>query len=318
MNAADGEVTALIAGLLSCYAALTVAVLFVAAPRPPVNVLNRRTTASTGHRTFTAGLAKRSTVAVEALLKRRNYTASMAGALEQAGLSVKAAEFVVLALAGTAVFAGSALILAGPLPALAALVIGPFGVRFALRFLASRRRGKFAAQLDETVQLLAGGLRAGHSLLRAIDAAAGEAEAPTSEEFSRVINQTRLGRDLGEALDEAATRMRSEDFEWIAQAIAIHREVGGNLADVLDQVGHTIRERNQIRGQVKALSAEGRISALVLGFLPLAITGALMVMSPGYMDPMVESPIGLVMIGVSLVLLVIGGLWLRKVVSFKF
>lgn len=202
--------------------------------------------------------------------------------------------------------------------AVPALIVGPFGARLVLRFLATRRRAKFAEQLDETLQLLAGGLRAGHSLLRAIDAVAGESEAPTSEEFSRIINETRLGRDLGEALDDAALRMRSEDFSWVAQAIAIHREVGGNLADVLDQVGHTIRERNQIRGQVRALSAEGKISALVLMVLPFALGGVLLVISPGYMDPLVENPLGLVMIAVSVVLLILGGLWLRKVVSFHF
>lgn len=309
---------ALILGLLFCYAALGVAVPFIVAPRGPASLLNRRKAVGAGRSTFTQGLAARATAAVEAMLKRRNYMASTAGALEQAGLTVKAAEFVVLALAGTAVTAGGAFLLTGPLLALVTLVLAPLGIRFALRFLASRRRGKFAEQLDETLQLLAGGLRAGHSLLRAVDAAAGEAAAPTSEEFSRIINQTRLGRDLGEALDDAALRMRSEDFSWVAQAIAIHREVGGNLADVLDQVGHTIRERNQIRGQVKALSAEGRISALVLMLLPVAITGALMVMSPGYMDPMVQSPIGLAMIAVCVVLFTVGGLWLRKVVSFKF
>jgi tight adherence protein B len=309
---------ALILGFLLCYAALGVAVLFVIAPRRPASLLNRRATAVPGQGTLAGGVGARATAAVESLLKRRNYTAAMAGALEQAGLSIKAPEFLVLSLAGAAVVGVGLLAVMGPLPALVLLLLAPFGARFVLRFLASRRRAKFAEQLDETLQLLAGGLRAGHSLLRAIDAVAGEAEAPTTEEFSRIINETRLGRDLGEALDDAALRMRSEDFSWVAQAIAIHREVGGNLADVLDQVGQTIRERSQIRGQVKALSAEGKISALVLMFLPLVIAGALMLMSPGYMDPMVQTPMGLAMIAVAALLLTAGGLWLRKVVQFKF
>jgi tight adherence protein B len=308
----------LILGFLLCYAALGVAVLFVIAPRRPASLLNRRATAVPGPGTLAGGVGARATSAVESLLKRRNYTAAMAGALEQAGLSVKAPEFLVLSLAGAAVAGVGLLAVMGLFPALVLLLLSPFLIRFVLRFLASRRRAKFAEQLDETLQLLAGGLRAGHSLLRAIDAVAGEAEAPTTEEFSRIINETRLGRDLGEALDDAALRMRSEDFSWVAQAIAIHREVGGNLADVLDQVGQTIRERSQIRGQVKALSAEGKISALVLLLLPVVITAALMLMSPGYMDPMVETPMGLVMIGVAALLLTAGGLWLRKVVKFKF
>lgn len=309
---------ALIVGFLLCYAALGVAVLFVVAPRGPATLLNRRAAAAPGQSSLAGGVGAKATAAAETLLKRRNYTAAMAGALEQAGLSIRAPEFVVLSLAGAAAIGAGVLGVLGPLPALIILLLSPFGARLVLRFLASRRRAKFAEQLDETLQLLAGGLRAGHSLLRAIDAVAGEAEAPTTEEFSRIINETRLGRDLGEALDDAALRMRSDDFSWVAQAIAIHREVGGNLADVLDQVGQTIRERSQIRGQVKALSAEGKISALVLMMLPLVITGALMLMSPGYMDPMVQTPLGLAMIGVAALLFTAGGLWLRKVVQFKF
>ena len=309
---------ALIVGLLLCYAALGVAVLFVVAPRGPATLLNRRTAAVPGQGSLAGGVGAKATAAVESLLKRRNYTAAMAGAVEQAGLGIRAPEFVVLSLAATAAIGAGVLAMLGPLPALVFLLLSPFGARFLLRFLASRRRAKFAEQLDETLQLLAGGLRAGHSLLRAIDAVAGETEAPTAEEFSRIINETRLGRDLGDALDDAASRMRSEDFSWVSQAIAIHREVGGNLADVLDQVGQTIRERSQIRGQVKALSAEGKISALVLMMLPLVITGALMLMSPGYMDPMVQTPLGLAMIGVAALLFTAGGLWLRKVVQFKF
>lgn len=308
---------ALILGLLLCYTAMGVIALFVAAPRRPATLLNRRTAAA-GHTSWAGSMGARATSAAESLLKRRNYTAGMTAALEQAGLGVKAAEFVVLSLAAAAILGAGVLAMWGPLSALIVLLLSPLGARALLRFLAARRRAKFSDQLDETLQLLAGGLRAGHSLLRAIDAVAGETEAPTTEEFSRIINETRLGRDLADALDGAAARMRSEDFSWVAQAIAIHREVGGNLADVLDQVGQTIRERSQIRGQVKALSAEGKISALVLMLLPLVITGALMLISPGYMDRMVQTPLGLVMTGVAALLLTAGGLWLRKVVQFKF
>ena len=100
------------------------------------------------------------------------------------------------------------------------------------------------------MQLIAGGLRAGHGLSRTIAAVASEAEAPTSEELARVVNETRLGRNLADSLAVTAQRMRSDDFEWVAQAIAINQETGGNLAEVLDQVGKTIRERNEIRRQV--------------------------------------------------------------------
>lgn len=133
-----------------------------------------------------------------------------------------------------------------------------------------------------------------------------------------MVNQTRLGRDLGYALDETAARMHSDDFLWVAQAIAIHRTVGGNLAEVLDTVGDTIRERNQIRRQVKALSAEGKLSAYVLMVLPFGVTGFLSFTNPSYLAKFLQSPIGYVLLVVAVLQLIVGALWLRKVVSFKF
>jgi tight adherence protein B len=112
--------------------------------------------------------------------------------------------------------------------------------------------------------------------------------------------------------------MQSEDFVWVTQAIAINREVGGNLADVLDGVSDTIRERNQIRRQVKALAAEGKLSAVVLMLLPFGISGFLMMSNPGYMAKFTESFAGYAMIVAAVVLLVVGGLWLRKTVQVKF
>jgi tight adherence protein B len=145
-----------------------------------------------------------------------------------------------------------------------------------------------------------------------------EAESPTAEEFARVVNQTRLGRDLNAALDETAIRMGSEDFSWVAQAIGIHREVGGDLASVLDEVGHTIRERNQIRRQVASLSAEGKMSAYVLLALPFVVLAILTLTSPAYVARFTQSPMGYALMAVAAVMLTVGGLWMRKVVSFRF
>ena len=160
-----------------------------------------------------------------------------------------------------------------------------------LRILASRRRAKFEDQLGDTLQMLAGGLRAGHSLLRSVDAVAQEAESPTSEEFARLVNETRLGRDLKDSMLDAARRLKSEDFDWTGQAIEIHREVGGDLAEVLDHVGETIRERSEIKGQVKSLSAEGKLSAYILIALPVGMFLYLSAANPRYMArPVLEFP----------------------------
>jgi tight adherence protein B len=112
--------------------------------------------------------------------------------------------------------------------------------------------------------------------------------------------------------------MRSDDFTWVAQAIAIHREVGGNLAEVLDAVGHTIRERNQIRRQVKALSAEGKLSAIVLGALPFVIIAFLSLTNPGYLAKFTQSLMGYAMLAAVAVLMLMGGFWLKKTVAIKF
>ena len=165
---------------------------------------------------------------------------------------------------------------------------------------------------------MAGSLRAGHSLLRAVDSVSSEAEAPTSEEFARIDNETRVGRDLNDSLDEVAQRMGSDDFTWVAQAIAIHREVGGNLAEVLDAVGHTIRERNAIRRQVKALSAEGKLSAIVLMALPFGVTAFLSISNPSYLAKFTQSAVGYGLLGVSAVMLIVGALWLKKTVAITF
>jgi tight adherence protein B len=206
----------------------------------------------------------------------------------------------------------------GLLLGLAVMALVPLGAKLLVKLRVSRRQAAFADQLDDSLQLMAGSLRAGHSLLRAVDSVASEADAPTSEEFARIVNETRVGRDLNDALDEVAERMGSEDFVWVAQAIAIHREVGGNLAEVLDAVGHTIRERNAIRRQVKALSAEGKLSAIVLMALPFGVTGFISMSNPAYLAKFTQSLTGYAMLAVAGVMLLVGGLWLKSTVKIKF
>ncbi|PVE19000.1 type II secretion system F family protein [Arthrobacter sp. Bz4] len=314
----EPPITQLLLGIIACFAAIASAIFLVIIPRKPRNTLNRTRTTATPSSVQLTQLASLTTGVVDSLLKSRNLMAGIAGKLEDAGLKLRPADFVVLTGVGAVLAACVGLILSGPFIGIMFAVSVPVLVKVGLGLLTARRRKQFADQLDDTLQLLAGGLRAGHSLLRAIDAVSVDSESPTTEEFTRIINETRLGRDLGEALDDAALRMQSEDFSWVAQAIAIHREVGGNLATVLDQVGQTIRERNQIRRQVESLSAEGKLSAYILMGLPFAMAGILMVVSPGYMNPLFQNTIGYFIMGVSAVLLLVGGLWMKKVVSFKF
>ena len=227
-------------------------------------------------------------------------------------------DLVLLVIAGTLAAGAAGLVLAGPLVGLLCAAATPLLAKLWLGFRTTRRQKEFANQLEDSLQLMAGSLRAGHSLLQGFAQVASESEQPTSEEFTRVLNEIRLGRPMGQALEEVAVRMKSEDFEWVTQAIAINREVGGNLADVLDRVGDTIRERNQIRRQVKSLSAEGKLSALVLMGLPLGVIAFLMMANPGYLAGLTENVVGWGMIAAGVIEMTVGALWLRKVVRIQF
>jgi tight adherence protein B len=271
------------------------------------------------------GLRVRTLGATDRMLQDTGWYARFGERLELAGMTMKPASVVTLVVILTAggVIVGTVLGLVRGFPlgllfpvVFAALVM--VGARAVIARKVAKRRSAFAEQLDDTLQLMASGLRAGHSLPAALDAVATEAESPTAEEFARLLNKNRIGYDLAQAIEECAERMDCDDLAWTAQAVAIHREVGGNLGEVLDHVGETIRERNQIRRQVRTLSAEGRISANVLIALPIAIAALLAFISPDYVKLFVTTPIGLVLIGISIVLFVIGVLWLRQITKIRF
>lgn len=238
--------------------------------------------------------------------------------LYNAGVKMTPADFTV--------FVAVVSVLAGFLGALFTnLVLGilfgaatPFVTRLILNIRREKRRGKFESQLIDTIQMLIGGLRAGHSVMRSLEAAGLESEAPTSEELLRIVNETRIGKDPGQALEETAQRMDSEDFGWIGQAIQINREVGGDLAEVLEQVAGTIRERSEIKGQVRSLSAEGKMSAVVLMGMPVAVAVMLSFINPTYMSVFIQEPVGNILIAVSVVMFIIGGIWMSRTVKIKF
>jgi tight adherence protein B len=301
---------ALILGLVLCGLALVVGAVVVLQPTEKKGAVSLRT---------------RTLGATERVLQDSSWYARLGERLELAGIRMKPASVVTLVTVLTAggVILGTVLGIVRGLPAglLFPVIFATLALLGARAYIARRvakRRYVFAEQLDDTLQLLASGLRAGHSLPAALDAVATEAESPTSEEFARLLNKNRIGYDLAQAIEECATRMDCDDLAWTAQAVAIHREVGGNLGEVLDHVGDTIRERNQIRRQVRTLSAEGRISANVLIGLPLGIAAILAIVSPDYIKLFITTPIGMVLIGISLVLFTLGVLWLRQITKIRF
>jgi tight adherence protein B len=263
-------------------------------------------------------LAGRATAMAETLVRRGNLEEAFLDRLEAAGLNMRVAEYVLVSL-GSA-FGFPLLVLAASrnfILALLAVPIGTIGPFVFLSIKASRRQTKFEEQLPATLQLLAGALRAGHSLLQAADTVVREADEPIAGEFQRVLTEARLGRPLEEAFDGMAKRMRSVDFEWTVMAINLQRQVGGNLAEVLGTVSGTIRERYTLKRQIRALSAEGRLSSLILTMLPLVMFVALLAFNPVFLAPLYTTRTGLLLLGGAAILMCIGIVWMRKLTEIK-
>ncbi|MEQ4519378.1 type II secretion system F family protein [Pseudarthrobacter sp. B907] len=306
-----------VGGLLLTYAALAILVA-VAFKSNAVPLSRRRPDEAAVH---SSNLTKLTDQAVHTLnqgLRSRGSGLLNREKLDSAGLKKQPGDYLLMGGAFTFVAVVLGFLLGGILFAVLMLLLAPVGLLLLLNVLVARRRRKFDEQVPDSLQMLAGGLRAGHSLLRSVDAAAEENEAPMKEELNRVVNETRIGRDLGESLAEVARRTNNEDFASITRAIEIHREVGGDLAQVLDNVGETIRDRNQLRGQVKALSAEGRMSAMVLMALPILMFIGLTSFNPLYSRVFLTTFPGLLMILTAVVLLAVGGFWLSRLIKPKF
>jgi Flp pilus assembly protein TadB len=311
--------TGVAAGLL---ALLLVVFLVIAPPAPRVPLERRRAPGAARPSTLTK-MTDHTLEAIEGAITRRRRAPFSSEDLEQANIRMRPPGFVLMVISAALVLAlGGLLIAPGSLWSIPLMVgfaaLAPLGAKLLLKVRTGRRRAKFASQLDESLSLLAGGLRAGHSLLRAIDAAAQESEQPTSEEFARIVNETRIGRDLSDTLVNTANRMRSDDFHWVAQAIGINREVGGSLSQVLDQVAHTIRERNEIRRQVKGLAAEGKLSAWILILLPVGVFTFLILTQHNYLTGFFGSIWGILALVVAVILLIVGSVWMMVVVKVKF
>jgi tight adherence protein B len=160
----------------------------------------------------------------------------------------------------------------------------------------SQRQKKMAEQLADVLSILASSLRAGHSFLQALDQVANEIKDPSAAEFHRVVSEIRLGRSVDDAMIEMADRIGSEDMRWAVMAVNIQRQVGGNLAEVLDIVSNTVRERAYIHRQVRVLSAEGRISIGILAVLPFGIFFYLMLVNPEYVSILFTHPFGRILL----------------------
>jgi tight adherence protein B len=178
-----------------------------------------------------------------------------------------------------------------------------------------RRAAKLHGQLPDVLTILASSLRAGHSFMQALDTVAKEIPEPGKTEFGRVVAEIRLGRSVDDALNGMAERVGSYDFKWAVLAVNIQREVGGNLAEILDTVADTVRERDQIRRQVDVLTTEGRLSMYILAALPICIGIYMVMVNPTYIKLLITTKIGIIMLVTGISLLTVGIVWMKRSVK---
>ena len=262
-------------------------------------------------------LLQRAIDAVAEAAARRGLLAIVEAKIDQADLPVRPAEALFLYLVVTLIGTVLALLLANVIWAvvvLALLAVTPWAV---VSILAVRRTRAFVAQLPDMLQLLGTTLRSGFSILQGLDTVATQLPEPMGKEIRHVVAEARLGRPLADALEEVSQRVQSDDFEWVVSAIGIQREVGGNLAELLDIVAETMNARSRLRQEAHTLTAEGRIGAVVISLLPVAIGFFIYTTNPGYLSPLFHSGLGKIMFFGCIGLAFAGIEWMRRTVKIE-
>lgn len=251
----------------------------------------------------------------------RKFGKSWRQKLARANLKLTPAEYAVshvVAVGGGFVVGYVVLFSGDMIMSLVAALIGFFVPRLYVGRLISSRLISFETQLPDTLGLWVNALRSGYSVLQAMEAIARDAPEPTMNEFQRVVKEVQLGIDLSDALDHLLERIESEDLDLVVTAVNIQREVGGNLAEILDVISSTIRERIKLKGEIRVLTSQGRITGYLISFLPIALALFLNVASPGYMGQLFENQAcGWPMIGVGLTMIGIGTAVIQKIVDIE-
>jgi tight adherence protein B len=214
--------------------------------------------------------------------------------------------------------------LGNPVAWIVGAVIGFLLPRFWLGHRKSKRLKAFNAQLADTITLIANALRAGSSFLQAIELVVRESRPPINIEFGRVIREVNLGLAFDVALENMVRRVRSDDLELMVTAIAIQHQVGGNLAEILDTISHTIRERVRIKGEIRSLTAMQRMSGYLVAFLPIGLTGIIFLIAPTFLEPMFQKPpellglpLGVCILALAGFSMMIGVLIIRRIVDIE-
>jgi tight adherence protein B len=268
-------------------------------------------------RRSTTSLTDSVLTSAERSLERTRWWAQFKEELEIAEIRMPAVQIVVLTVIGTIAFAWFVAIVTGSaLFSLFAFGI-PFLVRAYVKQMLARKRKAFGEQLPENLQMLSSALRAGHSFVGGLSVVVEDAEEPSRREFRRVVADEQLGVPLEDALETVVRRMASEDLEQVALVAALHRETGGNTAEVLDRVNEVVRGRIELRQRVKTLTAQGRLSRWIVTALPVSLMLVLSALNPGYMSPLFTHTIGRVLLVLAGIMVVAGSLAIKKIVEIE-
>ncbi|MEA3345237.1 MAG: type II secretion system F family protein, partial [Chloroflexota bacterium] len=243
------------------------------------------------------------------------FVTNLAADLSKANLPLTVPEFVLLNIGLALILFLVGILISHRIPP--GLMLGAVGFiapKMYLKLRQRRRQAAFAGQLTDVLTLLAGSLRAGHSFLHSMDVVVREMPSPASQEFRRVVDEVGLGLSQQEALDHLVQRMESDDLELIVTAIDIQHEVGGNLANILDTITETIRERVRIKGEIKTLTTQQRATGYILSFLPFIVGGIIFLINPDYMKGLTDM---LCIPGGALIAIIVGFMIMRKIVSIE-
>jgi tight adherence protein B len=280
-----------------------------------LGIAERETAAPTG-----AAGARRSPLgdALNRALAKRGLGADLATQLARADLKITVGEFaaatvILIVVAGAVAY----LLKRDVIVAVGACLAGFFAPRFYVGHLRSKRLKAFNDQLADTINLMVNGIRAGYSILQAMEAVSREMGPPIATEFERVVQEVQLGLTLEQALNNILRRIPSDDLDMMITAINVQREVGGNLAEVLDTISYTIRERIRIKGDIRALTAYGRGAGNMLSAIPVILSVVIYLINPEFMSLLFTHPCGWIMVGIAVVGIVVGYLVIRKVVNIE-
>ena len=247
-----------------------------------------------------------------------NVAAKWGVSLERAGLALNVREYLALRVTIGVILAGLAMSLS-PIPqaGLLGFPVGFLMVGMWVKRRITSRQHKLEAQLIEMLQMVSSGLRAGFGLIQAMEASADQLPSPLSVEIRRTLRDISMGSSVDAAMGALNDRVGSSDFDIVITAILIQRSVGGNLAEILDTVAHTMRERERIRGEIRTLTSQQRLTGYVIGGIPIGLGTAFMIISPEFTSLLFTDPLGRMMLGAGIVMELMGFFVISKIVNIE-